>query len=108
MTAFYARLLRSQPLRNLPSNHVPILCGLARPPQSATARARQLLGLLREGDTVLVARFFRLGCRRDHMLHLSNSFHQRGIHFKALNIDTTASASNFMLSVFASLTEYDR
>ncbi|AYA39048.1 recombinase family protein (plasmid) [Hymenobacter oligotrophus] len=28
----------------------------------------ELLGLLREGDTVLVARFFRLGRSRDHVI----------------------------------------
>ena len=38
----------------------------------------ELLGLLREGDMVLVARFFRLGRSRDHMIHLVHSFHQRG------------------------------
>jgi DNA invertase Pin-like site-specific DNA recombinase len=70
----------------------------------------ELLGLLREGDTVLVARFFRLGRSRDHVIHLVNSFHQRGIHFKALDlgIDTTTPAGKFMLSIFASLAEYDR
>ena len=46
----------------------------------------ELLGLLREGDTVLVARFFRLGRSRDHVIHLVNSFHQHGIHFKALGL----------------------
>ena len=70
----------------------------------------ELLGLLREGDTVLVARFFRLGRSRDHVIHLVNLFHQRGIHFKALDlgIDTTTPAGKFMLSIFASLAEYDR
>jgi DNA invertase Pin-like site-specific DNA recombinase len=70
----------------------------------------ELLGLLREGDTVLVARFFRLGRSRDQVIHLVNSFHQRGIHFKALDlgIDTTMPAGKFMLSIFASLAEYDR
>ena len=67
----------------------------------------ELLGLLREGDMVLVARFFRLGCSRDHMIHLVNSFYQRGIRFKALDmgIDTSTSAGKFMLSIFASLVE---
>ena len=46
----------------------------------------ELLGLLREGDTVLFARFFRLGRSRHHVIHLVNSFHQRGIHFKALDL----------------------
>ena len=63
---------------------------------------------MRKGDTVLVAPFFRLGRSRDQVIHLVNSFHQRGIHFKALGIDTTTSAGKFMLSIFASLAEYDR
>ena len=44
------------------------------------------------------------------MIHLVNSFHQRGIHFKALDlgIDTTTPAGKFMLSIFAFLAEYDR
>jgi DNA invertase Pin-like site-specific DNA recombinase len=70
----------------------------------------KLLGLLRQSDTVSVAHFFRLGCSRDHVIHLVNLFLQRGIHFKALDlgIDTTTPAGKFMLSIFASLAEYDR
>ena len=70
----------------------------------------ELLSMLREGDTVLVARFFRLGRSRDHVIHLVHSFHQRGVYFKALDlgIDTTTPAGKFMLSIFASLAEYDR
>ncbi len=70
----------------------------------------ELLSLVREGDTVLVARFFRLGRSRDHVIHLVNSFHQRNIQFKALNlgIDTSPPAGKFMRSIFASLAEYDR
>ena len=70
----------------------------------------ELLGLLREGDTMLVARLFRLSRSRDHIIHLVNSFNQRGIHFKTLDlgIDTTTPAGKFMLSIFASLAEHDR
>ena len=55
----------------------------------------ELLGLLCEGDTVLVARFFRLGRSRDHVIHLVNSFHQRGIHFKALDLGIDTSTCRF-------------
>ena len=70
----------------------------------------ELLGLLREGYTVLVAHFFRLGRSRDRIIQLVNSFYQRGIHFKALDlgIDTNTPAGKFMLSILASLAEYDR
>ena len=52
----------------------------------------ELLGLLREGDTVLGARFFRLSRSRDHVIHLVNSFHQRSVHFKALDLGTARRA----------------
>lgn len=45
----------------------------------------ELLGLLREDDTMLVVRFFCLGSSRGHMIHLVNSIHQSGIYFKALD-----------------------
>jgi DNA invertase Pin-like site-specific DNA recombinase len=52
----------------------------------------------------------RLGRSRDYVIHLVNSFRQRGIHFKALDlsINTTTPAGKFMLFIFASLVEYDR
>ncbi|UOQ69905.1 recombinase family protein [Hymenobacter volaticus] len=67
-------------------------------------------GVVARGDTVLVARFFHLGRSRDHAIHLVNSFHQRSIHFKALDLglDTPTPAGKFMRSVFASLAEYAR
>ena len=44
---------------------------------------------------------------RDRVIHLVNSFHQRGIHFKALDlgIDTTTPAGKFKRSISASLAE---
>ena len=63
-----------------------------------------LLGLLRDGDTVLAARFFRLGRSRDYVVHIINSFCFKSLD---LSIDTTIPAGKFMLSIFASLAEYD-
>ncbi len=42
-----------------------------------------LLTQLRAGDTVMVARFFRLGRSRDHLINLLGDFSRKGIHFKA-------------------------
>jgi len=70
----------------------------------------EMLSILREDDTVVVARFFRLGRNRDHLIHLVNEFAKRKVHFKALDvgIDTTTPAGKLILSIFASLAEFDR
>ena len=73
----------------------------------------ELLKRLRVGDTVMVTRLMHLGSNCEHVIHLVNFFHQRGIHFKALDpksigIDTTAPTGTFMLSLFALLAESDR
>ena len=70
----------------------------------------EMLSLLREGDTVVVARFFRLGRCRDHVINLINDFAKRKIAFKALDIgiDSGTTAGKLIISIFASLAEYDR
>lgn len=70
----------------------------------------EMLSLLREGDTVVVARFFRLGRSRDHVINLINDFAKRNIAFKALDIgiDSSTTAGRLIISIFASLAEYDR
>lgn len=70
----------------------------------------EMMTLLREGDTIVVARFFRLGRSRDHLISLVNDFASRKVHFKALDvgIDTDTPAGKLILSIFASLAEFDR
>lgn len=70
----------------------------------------EMLSMLREDDTVVVARFFRLGRNRDHLINLVNEFVKRKVHFKALDvgIDTTTPAGKLILSIFAFLAEFDR
>lgn len=70
----------------------------------------QLLAGLRSGDTVMVARFFRLGRSRDHLINLLGEFAQKGIHFKALDlgVDSNTPAGRMVLQIFAALAEYDR
>lgn len=69
-----------------------------------------LLTQLRTGDTVMVARFFRLGRSRDHLISLLGEFAQKGIHFKALDlgVDSSTPAGKLVLQIFAALAEYDR
>lgn len=65
---------------------------------------------LRKGDTVVVARFFRLGRSRDHLISLISKFNRQGIHFKALDlgVDSTTPAGRMVLGIFSALAEYDR
>lgn len=70
----------------------------------------KLLTQLRTGDTVMVARFFRLGRSRDHLISLLGEFARKGIHFKALDlgVDSSTPAGKLVLQIFAALAEYDR
>ena len=69
-----------------------------------------MLSRLREGDTVVVARLNRLGRSLVHIITLVAELASKGIHFKALDlgIDTSTPAGKMILSVFASLAEYER
>ena len=70
----------------------------------------ELQAKLRPGDTVMVARFFRLGRSRDHLITLLSGFARQGIHFKALDlgVDSSTPAGKLVLQIFAALAEYDR
>jgi len=70
----------------------------------------EMLSLLREGDTVVVSRFFRLGRSRDHLINLVGDFSRKGIVFKALDlgIDSSTPAGKMIIGIFSSLAEYDR
>ena len=70
----------------------------------------ELQAKLRSGDTVMVARFFRLGRSRDHLIQLVSEFARKGIHFKALDlgVDSSTPAGKLVLQIFAALAEYDR
>lgn len=70
----------------------------------------ELLSKLRTDDTVMVARFFRLGRSRDHLINLLGEFARKGIHFKALDlgVDSSIPAGKLVLQIFAALAEYDR
>ncbi|ARK13206.1 recombinase family protein [Fibrella sp. ES10-3-2-2] len=70
----------------------------------------KLMAKLRPGDTVMVARFTRLGRSRDHLITLMRDFVQQGIRFRALDlgVDSTTTAGKLVLEIFAALAEYDR
>lgn len=70
----------------------------------------ELLTKLRPGDTVVVARFNRLGRDRNHLISLLGEFKERGIQFRALDlgVDSSTPAGKLVLQIFAALSEYDR
>lgn len=69
-----------------------------------------MLSQLRSGDTVMVARFFRLGRSRDHLISMLGEFARKSIHFKALDlgVDSSTPAGKLVLQIFSALAEYDR
>lgn len=70
----------------------------------------EMISMLREGDTVVVSRFSRLGRSRDHLINLIGDFASKGIIFKALDlgIDSSTAAGKLVIGIFAALAEYDR
>ncbi len=50
----------------------------------------QLIAQLRPDDTVMVARFFRLGRGRDHLISLLGEFTAKGIHYLGVDSATPA------------------
>jgi DNA invertase Pin-like site-specific DNA recombinase len=70
----------------------------------------ELLAKLRSGDTVVVARFNRLGRDRNHLINLLGEFKEKGIQFRALDlgVDSSTPAGKLVLQIFAALSEYDR
>ncbi len=69
-----------------------------------------MLTRLREGDTVVVAKLNRLGRSTTHIINLVTEFASKGIYFKALDlgVDTSTPSGKLILSIFASLAEYER
>jgi DNA invertase Pin-like site-specific DNA recombinase len=69
-----------------------------------------LLDALRDGDTVTVARFNRLGRNSAHLVALLKEFEDRKVHFVALDlgIDSATPAGQLVMHVFAALAEYQR
>jgi DNA invertase Pin-like site-specific DNA recombinase len=69
-----------------------------------------MLKVLRPGDTVTVARFFRLGRNSAHLISLIKDFEDKGVAFKALDlgIDSTTPAGRLVITVFSGLAQYQR
>ena len=65
---------------------------------------------LRDGDTLVVWKFDRLGRSVKHLVDLVGELHKRGVQFKSLTdaIDTGTASGRFFFHVMASLAEMER
>ena len=70
----------------------------------------EVLGYLRNGDTLVVWRLDRLGRSLKHLIETVAALRERGIGFKSLTeqIDTTTSGGKLIFHVFGALAEFER
>jgi DNA invertase Pin-like site-specific DNA recombinase len=68
------------------------------------------LGMLREGDTLVVWKLDRLGRSVKHLVDLVGELDELGVHFRSLtdSIDTSTASGRFFFHVMASLAEMER
>jgi DNA invertase Pin-like site-specific DNA recombinase len=70
----------------------------------------QALGILRDGDTLVVWKLDRLGRSVKHLVDLVGELDELGVHFRSLtdSIDTSTASGRFFFHVMASLAEMER
>jgi DNA invertase Pin-like site-specific DNA recombinase len=68
------------------------------------------MGILREGDTLVVWKLDRLGRSVKQLVDLISDLHSKGIQFKSITdaIDTGTTSGRFFFHVMASLAEMER
>lgn len=71
---------------------------------------RQLLDVVRAGDTVMVWRLDRLGRSLSQLIALMTQLDELGVGFRSLTeqIDTTASGGKLIFHIFGALAEFER
>jgi len=69
-----------------------------------------LLGILREGDTIIVWKLDRLGRSVKNLVDLVGDLHKKGAQFKSLTdaIDTGTTLGRFFFHIMASLAQMER
>lgn len=70
----------------------------------------RMVGMLREGDTVVVWKLDRLGRSLQNLVELVNRFDGMGVQFRSLTeaIDTTTPGGVLVFNIFASLAQFER
>lgn len=70
----------------------------------------RMMGMLREGDTVVVWKLDRLGRSLQNLVELVNKFDEMGVQFRSLTeaIDTTTPGGVLVFNIFASLAQFER
>jgi DNA invertase Pin-like site-specific DNA recombinase len=70
----------------------------------------QALGILRDGDTLVVWKLDRLGRSVKHLVDLVGELDELRVHFRSLtdSIDTSTASGRFFFHVMASLAEMER
>lgn len=83
--------------------------------QSGAKRTRpeldKLLGMLREGDTILVVKLDRLSRSLHDLLSIAREIEKKGAHLRSIQdplIDTTSPNGKLIFGIFAVLAEYER
>lgn len=73
-------------------------------------KLQEMMGYVREGDTVVVESISRFARNTRDLLELVDTLNRKGVEFisKKEAIDTTSNTGRFMLTVFAAVAELER
>ena len=74
------------------------------------AELHRMLGLIREGDKVVVWRLDRLGRSVKTLIEILNTLNERGVEFQSVteNIDTSSPGGKLVFHLFGALAEFER
>ena len=71
---------------------------------------KECLGYLREGDTLVVYKFDRIGRSLKDLVNIFADLHRRGIMLTSIedHVDASSPSGKLMMNIFASLAEFER